>query len=102
MSKINDLHAEWMQDAEYRDAHASLALEFELARALIAARVEAGLTQDQVAHRMNTTQSAIARLESGKRFPSTKTLQSWARATGTRLQIRFTTEAQTSPARDAA
>lgn len=41
---------------------------------------------------MNTTQSAIARLESGKRLPSTKTLQRWATATGTRLHIRFAPE----------
>jgi transcriptional regulator with XRE-family HTH domain len=47
------------------------------------------LTQQQVAQRMNTTQSAVARLESGHSVPSTKTLQNFAKATGTRLRITF-------------
>lgn len=87
--RVRDLLAEWMQDPEYRDAYEALAPEFELARALIEARARAGLTQQQVAQRMHTTQSVVARLESGQRLPSTKTLQSFAKATGTRLRISF-------------
>ncbi len=49
----------------------------------------AGLTQAQLAERMNTTQSVVARLESGHAHPSTKTLERIARSTGTRLRIRF-------------
>jgi transcriptional regulator with XRE-family HTH domain len=78
-----------MQDTEYRDAYEALAPEFDLARALIEARAWAGLTQQQVAQRMHTTQSVVACLESGQRLPSTKTLQRFAEATGTRLRISF-------------
>ena len=49
----------------------------------------AGLTQAQLAERMNTTQSVVARLESGHAHPSTKTLERIARSTGTRLRIHF-------------
>ena len=38
---------------------------------------------------MKTTQSAVARLESGRTPPSTRTLEKVARATGTRLRIQF-------------
>jgi transcriptional regulator with XRE-family HTH domain len=38
---------------------------------------------------MDTTQSVIARLESGRTRPSTKTLERLAAATGTRLKIGF-------------
>lgn len=63
--------------------------ELELARSVIEARTGAGLTQDQLAKRMKTTQSVIARLESGRTRPSTKTLAKLAQATGTRLKISF-------------
>ena len=63
--------------------------EFALATALIKARAEAGLTQEELAQRMGTTQSAIARLEGGKSRPSTTTLAKLAKATGTRLRVSF-------------
>ena len=89
MSKVGDLHRKWMKNPEYRKAHEALAPEFDLARAVIDARVKAGLTQEQLARRMDTTQSVIARLESGRTRPSTQTLERLAVATGTRLRISF-------------
>ncbi len=89
MTRVRDLHRRWVKDPEYRDAYESIAPEFELARAMIQARVEAGLTQQQLADRMHTTQSVIARLEGGRVQPSTQTLQRIADATGTRLKISF-------------
>ncbi|MBU6257471.1 MAG: helix-turn-helix transcriptional regulator [Burkholderiales bacterium] len=50
-----------------------MAVAFETARELIAARSRAGLTQAEVAMRMGTAQSAIARPERGKRPPSLRT-----------------------------
>lgn len=89
MSKVQDLHKEWSRDPDYRAAYDELGPEFDLARSVIEARVRAGLTQEQLARKMNTTQPAIARLESGGARPSTATLAKLARATGTRLSIRF-------------
>ena len=92
MTRIKDLHEEWSKDAEYRLEYDALAAEFELARALIEARANAGLTQEQLAERMDTSQSAVARMESGKVMPSGRTLERFARATGTRLHISFEPE----------
>ena len=89
MNKAADLHEEWIQDPEYREAYDRLGAEFELARALIEARMSAGFTQAELAERMKTTQSVVARLESGRSHPSTRTLEKIARATGTRLRISF-------------
>ncbi len=47
------------------------------------------LTQEQLAERMDTTQAVIARLESGRVKPSTRTLERLAAATGMRLRISF-------------
>lgn len=89
MTIVHDLHAKWKRDPEYRKAYDELGPEFELARVLIEARVGAGLTQAQLAERMNTAQSVVARLESGRAHPSTRTLEKIAQCTGTRLKISF-------------
>jgi transcriptional regulator with XRE-family HTH domain len=89
MKKISALHTEWMKDAAYRKEYDALEEEFALASAMIAARSRAGLTQKQLATKMKTTQSTIARLESGKTLPSGRTLQRIAEATGSRLKIVF-------------
>lgn len=89
MSKVDDLHQKWMKSKDYRKAFEELAPEFEIAHAVLEARVTAGLTQEQLAQRMDTTQSVIARLESGRTRPSTQTLERLAVATGTRLKISF-------------
>lgn len=89
MTKVSDLHKHWMAEPTYQEAHAALEGEFALAHELIAARVRAGLTQEELAQRMGTTQSAIARLEGGKRMPGVRTLEKLAEATGTRLVVRL-------------
>ena len=63
--------------------------EFALASALIKARGDADLTQEQVAAAMGTSQAFVARLESGKVLPSTRTLERFAKATHTKLRISF-------------
>jgi DNA-binding XRE family transcriptional regulator len=89
MTRLTDLHDRWLDEPAYQAAHAASEGEFTLARELIAARVRAGLTQEQLAQRMGTTQSVIARLESGRRMPGVRTLERLAQATGTRLVVRF-------------
>ena len=62
-----------------------------LAAAMIEARARADLTQQQLAERMHTTRAVIARLESGRVKPSTRTLERLAaeETTGLRLRISF-------------
>ncbi len=84
--------AEWRKDPAYVEAYEALEEEFTLADALIRARSEADMTQEQVARAMGTTQAAVARLESGRAMPSTRTLRRFAEATGTRLRIQFERE----------
>lgn len=89
MTDTRALHRKWMKSPDYRDAYESLASEFELAEEMISARARAGLSQRQVAKKMRTTQSAVARIESGRHWPSRKTLERYAKATGTRPVIKL-------------
>jgi DNA-binding XRE family transcriptional regulator len=63
--------------------------EFEIAAELLRARLRAGLSQAELATRMGTSQSTIARLENGHTLPSTKTLLRYAKATGSRFHVRL-------------
>ena len=86
---VEESFAEWRKDPQYVAAYEALEEEFALASALIKARGDADMTQEQVAQAMGTTQAVVARLESGKTMPSTRTLERFAKATGTKLRIRF-------------
>jgi transcriptional regulator with XRE-family HTH domain len=90
--RVDTLHKKWMKDSKYRREYEALEEEFSLVAALIEARTRAGLTQEQVAQRMKTTQAVIARLEGGGSRPSTRTLERYAEATGSRLRITFEPE----------
>jgi ribosome-binding protein aMBF1 (putative translation factor) len=91
--KASELHAkDYASDPAYAKAYDDLEEEYALIGALIEARTRAKLSQAQLAERMNTTQTAIARLESGNTMPSTRTLRKIAKATGCRLRIIFEPE----------
>ena len=89
MTRVSEMHKRWMKDVKYQRAYRALEGEFTLAAAVIDARNRAGLTQQQLAQKMGTTQPAVARLESGRVRPSMRTLERFAKATGSRLLIRF-------------
>lgn len=78
-----------MKDPAYRKEYDALEEEFALMAAVAKARARAGLSRAQLAKRMKTTQSVVARLESGLGMPSTRTLGRFAKATGHRLKISF-------------
>ena len=69
MKTLKTIKAEMLADAATRAEFDAQATEFETAREPVAARAQAGLSQAQVAERMGTTQSTVARLEGGKLPP---------------------------------
>ena len=80
---------EWRRDPDYRREYDALEEEFTRAALFIKARAAAGLTQQELADRMSTSQAFIARLESGRQNPSTTTLRRFAEATGHRFVFDF-------------
>jgi ribosome-binding protein aMBF1 (putative translation factor) len=81
------IFAEWHKDPMYREDYDALDEEFAIVEALMKARAQTGLSQSQIAERMNTTQSAVARLEAQAHRASLKTLRNYAKATDHRLRI---------------
>ena len=93
MKTLKDFKRELLADPAARTEYEAHSAEFTMTRELIAARSRAGLTQGEIAQRMGTTQSVIARLEGGKRQPSMRTVQRYAEATGCRAVVRLEPQA---------
>ena len=71
MARITEMHKRWMKEPKYRKAYDALEDEFAVAKAVIAARNRAGLTQTELARKMGTTQPVVARMEGGRvKLPS--------------------------------
>jgi len=87
MTKLSTLKRKMLANPEARKEYERLGPEFEISSELIAARKRAKLSQEDLANRMGTTQSAIARLESGRKMPMMQTIQRYAEATGSRVRL---------------
>lgn len=81
--------AEFMKDPEWRAGYEKVRQENEPLRAILRARVEKGMTQAAIAKKMGTTQSSIARVESGKSHPTIPFMQRLADALDMKLEIKF-------------
>lgn len=86
---LKEFMAKSLANPDVKREYDALEQEFAIAAELIRARAGAGLSQAELAERMGTSQSAIARLESGRSLPSAKTLIRFAEATGSKIQLRL-------------
>jgi DNA-binding XRE family transcriptional regulator len=84
-----ELHREWMKDPEYRREYEKLEPEFQIAKALIEARIEGKITQAELAKKAGTGQAVISRLENMNATPSLSLIQRVADALGLRVQLRL-------------
>lgn len=91
---LKDFKARALARPDVRREYEWLKEEFEILDEILKARAEAGLTQAELAARIGTTQSSVARLETamGKHSPSIGTLKRYASALGYRLQIHLVKE----------
>jgi len=91
---LKDFKARALARPDVRREYEGLKEEFEILDKIFKARADAGLTQAELAARIGTTQSAIARLETAmeKHSPSIGTLKRYASALGYRLQVRLVKE----------
>ncbi len=85
---FSELTDEWMKDPAFREGYENMPIEFLLMLEVSSARARSGLTQADIARRMGTTQSAVARLET-ERLPSLRTLKRYAEAVGAKLVVKL-------------
>lgn len=87
MTKLAELRQRLLEDPAVRKEYADADAEYSLLEELVRARTRANLTQAELARRIGTTQSAVARLEGGRVSPSLATLRRYAEATGAELRV---------------
>lgn len=87
MTKIAELKKRLLANPAFEEEYRKADAEFALIETLVQARTAAKLSQAELARKIGTTQSAIARLEGGGVSPSISTLLRYAEATGTKLEI---------------
>ena len=78
-----------LKDPEVRKALKETELEYQVARALIRARIEKKLTQAELAKKLKTKQSVISRVENAQTTPSLSFLKRLAEVLGLSLKIQF-------------
>ena len=86
---FEDFKRESLKDPELKREYDRLGPEFELINKIIEARIHNKLTQKDIANRMGTKQSALARLESGRANPTLAFVQKLATALGTDITLTF-------------
>ncbi|MBI4059120.1 helix-turn-helix transcriptional regulator [Candidatus Microgenomates bacterium] len=84
-----DFEKELLARPDFKEAQKETRLEYEIARALIKARLEKGLTQAEIARRMNTKQSVISRVENARTIPSLAFLKRLAEVLNASLEVQF-------------
>jgi len=84
-----DFQKELEAQPGFKEAQEETRLEYEIARAIIKARIEKGLTQAEIAKRMHTKQSVISRVENAKTVPSLSFLKRLAIVLNTELHVHF-------------
>ena len=89
MSDLQELKNELMKDSEFKKEYESLQPEMDITRAILDARIQAGLTQIQLSEKSGISQADISRLERGTRNPSLSLLKRLAEAMDATLRIEF-------------
>ena len=84
-TRFEEWEARKMQDPKFRSAVEELEPAYQITRL----RILRGLTQEELARRLGTRQSSIARLESGRTEPSLSFLRRAVQALGGRLEVRI-------------
>ena len=82
------LKKELLRNKEVAKEHEKLETHYRVISQLIEARLRKGVTQEQLAKKVGTKQSAIARLESGNANPSLEFLEKVTKAVDSKLVIQ--------------
>jgi len=76
-----------LRDKEVAKEYKRLAPKYNFISSIIEARLRRGLTQERLAQRVGTSQSAIARFESGESNPTFDFLDKVTSAVGVKIQV---------------
>jgi transcriptional regulator with XRE-family HTH domain len=96
---FHDFKKKALRDPGVRAEYESLSAAYHLRKKLIGLRKKAGLTQEELAKRLNTQKSNISRLENvnSKISPKLSTIEEYAKAVGFKLELDFVPQKTIKP-----
>lgn len=89
MESFEEFKKEALKDPKVAAEYKKLAPRYQLISELIRIRIKKGLTQEELAKKVGTKQSAIARIESGNTNPSFNSIEKILQAMNVELCIRL-------------
>ena len=94
MSDLQELTKELLQNPDFKAEYDALQPEMDITRAILDARINAGMTQVELSEKSGISQADISRLEKGTRNPSLALLKRLAEAMDSTLRIEFVPNAR--------
>ena len=89
MTSLATLRDQILSDPQAQAEYERLGPIYAVVGEMVDARQSAGLTQAELARRMGTSQSVIARLESARHMPTFDLISRYAQALGQRVEVRL-------------
>lgn len=87
---LKELRTNLLESMEYSEALIELKLQFDLANAVLRARINKGLSQEQLAEKIGTKQANISKIEAGLANPTLNVIQKLSRVLD--INLSFTCE----------
>ncbi|MGL4759626.1 MAG: helix-turn-helix domain-containing protein [Patescibacteria group bacterium] len=80
-----------LASSEVKKEYEALSSVYKIRKQLIALRIKAGLTQEELAEKLHTKKSNISRLENvnSSSYPKLSTIEQYADAVGYKVEINF-------------
>ncbi|MFA5770320.1 MAG: helix-turn-helix transcriptional regulator [Patescibacteria group bacterium] len=89
MSKYKGLKNRLLKNKNIKKGYESLRPEYGILDKIISLRIKSNLTQEELANKLNTKQSAVSRLERGMINPTMAFLNKLASVFGKKLVVEF-------------
>jgi len=89
MSSYNEFKKELLKNPQVKAEYDALEPEFNIIQAMIDARKQQNLTQEELSKRTGITQADISRIENGTRNPSLEMVKRLAKGLGMQLKLEL-------------
>ena len=89
MSSYKEYKEKALRDHEVKTEYEALQPEYDIIQAMINARVDQKITQQELSERTGITQADISRIENGTRNPSLNMMKKLAKGLGMQLKLEF-------------
>jgi transcriptional regulator with XRE-family HTH domain len=89
MSSYNEYKEKALKNPKVKEEYDALQPEYDIIQAMINARINQNMTQEELSEKTGITQADISRIENGTRNPSLSMVKRLAKGLGMQLKLEF-------------